>query len=362
MDGPGDQARAFWSGLGARADPGRAGALARTGRDAQPRGGRLVALKTIDEVQRLVNQHSLGVVIEAAEGEDAYWRGRYFSLGSMMLKTVDCPGAMQASMTHEGYLLTLALLGSSTVETSGTTIQCAPGVAGVIHSPGSRSSHAVEPGFQGLSVIIDPAFMEGHFRLLTGASPRAPIVFSPLLHVAEEPGLGLSRLLQFVAAEMSRHDGLAASPLVVANLRDTVATALLAHQPHSHRSFFERPPHSAGPRYVRHVIDYIEAHAHEPITMADLSAVAGVSIRALQAAFRTHRGVTPKAFLQTRRIELARERLLSGAMNLTVTQVAMDSGFAHLGRFSIAYRRTFGECPSDTLRRGRPGHREVCKD
>jgi AraC-like DNA-binding protein len=33
----------------------------------------------------------------------------------------------------------------------------------------------------------------------------------------------------------------------------------------------------------------------------------------------------------------------------TVTQVAYDNGFYHLGRFSADYRRLFGELPSKTL-------------
>jgi AraC-like DNA-binding protein len=33
----------------------------------------------------------------------------------------------------------------------------------------------------------------------------------------------------------------------------------------------------------------------------------------------------------------------------TVTQVALDNGFSHLGRFSVAYRERYGETPSDRL-------------
>jgi AraC-like DNA-binding protein len=35
----------------------------------------------------------------------------------------------------------------------------------------------------------------------------------------------------------------------------------------------------------------------------------------------------------------------------TVTQIATDHGFVELGRFSVEYRRAFGEPPSATLRR-----------
>jgi AraC-like DNA-binding protein len=37
----------------------------------------------------------------------------------------------------------------------------------------------------------------------------------------------------------------------------------------------------------------------------------------------------------------------------SVTEVALDHGFLHLGRFSEAYRKRFGELPSQTWRRQR---------
>ena len=33
----------------------------------------------------------------------------------------------------------------------------------------------------------------------------------------------------------------------------------------------------------------------------------------------------------------------------SVTQIALDTGFSHLGRFSVAYRAYFGEAPRETL-------------
>ena len=37
----------------------------------------------------------------------------------------------------------------------------------------------------------------------------------------------------------------------------------------------------------------------------------------------------------------------------SVTEIAMSWGFSHMGRFSVEYRKRFGEPPSDTLRRVR---------
>jgi AraC-like DNA-binding protein len=46
-----------------------------------------------------------------------------------------------------------------------------------------------------------------------------------------------------------------------------------------------------------------------------------------------------------------------GADGFTVADVAMRWGLMHTGRFAAAYRRTYGESPSETLR----GHRVIPK-
>jgi AraC-like DNA-binding protein len=58
------------------------------------------------------------------------------------------------------------------------------------------------------------------------------------------------------------------------------------------------------------------------------------------------------SFLRERRFEVARARLLASSA-ATVTDVAVASGFEHLGRFSVEYKKRYGESPTQTLRRGR---------
>jgi AraC-like DNA-binding protein len=96
--------------------------------------------------------------------------------------------------------------------------------------------------------------------------------------------------------------------------------------------------------------DWITAHLAQPITRADLCDVSGLSARALTRAFAKRHGRGPLQFVRDRRVEAA-QRILFGSTpgETTVTQVAMDMGFLHLGRFATDYRARFGESPSDTL-------------
>ncbi|WP_395849692.1 helix-turn-helix domain-containing protein [Cystobacter fuscus] len=95
--------------------------------------------------------------------------------------------------------------------------------------------------------------------------------------------------------------------------------------------------------------EFIEAHAGEPISLADIVAAAGVPERSLRAAFITARGMPPGAFLRRRLFEIARQRLLAGAPGTTVAGVVASLGFVSGGRFSVEYKKLFDESPSDTL-------------
>jgi AraC-like DNA-binding protein len=84
----------------------------------------------------------------------------------------------------------------------------------------------------------------------------------------------------------------------------------------------------------------------------DLAQATGVSQKTLEVVFREHLGMTPGKYLTLARLNRAHCQLGEGrASELSVTQVAADWGFTHIGRFSSAYRQLFDELPSQTLRR-----------
>lgn len=117
----------------------------------------------------------------------------------------------------------------------------------------------------------------------------------------------------------------------------------------------ERDDQSSGasvlPRSVRRALDLMQGAMERDIGIAELAAAAGLSARALQRQFRNFLGKTPHAALRDIRFECARRQLLLGAAGIKVMDVASRCGFPHFGRFSIEYRRRYGETPSQTLRR-----------
>jgi AraC family ethanolamine operon transcriptional activator len=117
-------------------------------------------------------------------------------------------------------------------------------------------------------------------------------------------------------------------------------------------------PESASRRRaaVRLIEEYLAAHPRALPSLAELCALAGVSERTLEYAFREQLGLTPGRYLRVRRLNGARRELRSGAPDARrVTDVAMRWGFWELGRFASDYRTLFGERPSETLAAARRG-------
>jgi AraC-like DNA-binding protein len=98
--------------------------------------------------------------------------------------------------------------------------------------------------------------------------------------------------------------------------------------------------------------EFLAAHMQTAVSLPEVAAAAGVSLRTLTRAFHNKHGVGPIGILRQRRMQAVRRDLLEAEPGSeSVTRVALRYGFAHLGRFAGEYRKAFGEYPSETLRR-----------
>lgn len=104
---------------------------------------------------------------------------------------------------------------------------------------------------------------------------------------------------------------------------------------------------------VRTAMDYVHAHAAEPITVRHLADVAHISTRGLHAAFVGETGRSPSEHLRAVRLEGVRDELRFTEPEVSIATIARRWGFVHLSRFADAYERAFGELPSATRGRRR---------
>ena len=90
----------------------------------------------------------------------------------------------------------------------------------------------------------------------------------------------------------------------------------------------------------------------------DVAQLSDVSERTLRTYFQQYFGVSPRKYIELRRLHLAKRILEQGEEHeFTVGQIAGHVGYWDFGRFASRYHKLFGEFPSVTLRRVR--NREV---
>jgi AraC-like DNA-binding protein len=117
----------------------------------------------------------------------------------------------------------------------------------------------------------------------------------------------------------------------------------------------QRPPGKLQYRPVHRQIarkaeEYICEHYRDAVHIEDICRETGVGLRTLQRCVRKYFDVTVTELIESVRMNSAHRELSElRPEESTVTQVALDNGFSHLGRFSVAYRERYGETPSDRL-------------
>ena len=246
------------------------------------------------------------------------------------------------------FTLAIQLAGRVDHRVAGRSAVSLPGRA-VLHPPGQEldldagASRVLRLGFDG-------AFLRA--ALPRGFPPSTadwPLEFP----TDRGPTRALASLAAWLVGELDREGSVfATAPSarrhVERALRDLFVESLVERQPPA--------PAPAGLRDeapLRLAEAWIEQNLGEPIGVAEIAAAAGVGANALRAGFRARHGLGPLAFLRQRRLEHARRRLQAPLPTTSVTAVALDCGFFHLGRFAASYRERFGEPPSATLARGR---------
>jgi AraC-like DNA-binding protein len=98
--------------------------------------------------------------------------------------------------------------------------------------------------------------------------------------------------------------------------------------------------------------EFICEHYRDAVHVEDICHETGVGLRYLQRSIRTYFDVTITELLESIRMEAAQRDLSTLCPEeSTVTQVALNNGFSHLGRFSVKYQQHYGEKPSEVLAR-----------
>lgn len=110
--------------------------------------------------------------------------------------------------------------------------------------------------------------------------------------------------------------------------------------------------HEPKANVVRRAEAWLDSNPDQSVHVVDLCRALRLPLRSVQRAFHETLGIGPANYLRHYRLHSVRQTLLHcDPTAAKVSDIAFDHGFWELGRFAGVYRATYGERPSDTLRR-----------
>lgn len=106
-------------------------------------------------------------------------------------------------------------------------------------------------------------------------------------------------------------------------------------------------------RRIEDLRHHIMRNIAEPLTVADLAAYGHIGDRQLTRIFKTELGTTPHAYIESVRVERARNQLES--TDATLERIASACGFGTVDTLVRAFRRRLDTTPTEYRRRFRTG-------
>lgn len=186
-------------------------------------------------------------------------------------------------------------------------------------------------------LYVDPARLNNIIALKFDRDPSA---------VSLDDAIGVvDPLLSGIIAEMLAQvsSGRNGSGAYLEAMFDLALVNLVHH--HSSVGHVTAPArHALAPVRLRRVLDHIEARLAEPLRLADLAGVAGLSRFHFSRAFQNAMGEPPLTYVARRRLEVAK-RLLRGA-DIALSEVAQRAGYTSPSHFAVSFRRHMGQTPS----------------
>ena len=162
----------------------------------------------------------------------------------------------------------------------------------------------------------EEAGLGGEFRPFDMTASRDPLLYQGLQHLHHQLVQAPDPLAREVACHLFSRQLLA---------RLTPA------------SWDERPP-----QHLQRAAELMQDDSASPLSLSQLSAVAGLTPSHFVRAFSQHYGMTPHAYLLDRRIRHARTLLKQGQ---PLAEVALASGFADQAHFQRQFKRRVAATP-----------------
>ncbi|MDN3219622.1 AraC family transcriptional regulator [Pseudomonas nunensis] len=251
-------------------------------------------------------------------------------------------------------LMQMPLRGRASIECDGLALELEAGQVAVL-SPNHQASLVWHSGCEQLLLKVPRSLLRlMQKRLLDEGGLATDFVLPPAYLLDTGQARGWLRLVDNLLEELGSSTGAPVHAHWLRHLEESLPLFLLTHPPKvdaSPMAVVESPAQRNALRQLHRIEGLMRNRLAETLSLGELAAAGGMSVRSLNTLCQRCYGQTPMERLRNLRLEAVRDRLL-GRKDLSITEVALEHGFGHLGRFARYYRERFGELPHQTASTG----------
>lgn len=229
-------------------------------------------------------------------------------------------------------------------------IEVAPDSIGIAH-PGREYSGYNPSGYQLVDILVSEQWVLQHCEIDEQKWRASRIPEQAIFPLSSQRALQFRNSLYNLINHQATLDALGKNHELSILFREWLLDELQAIL----SNCFKVLPAKVNPK-ARHdifqqAIRQIDTQTKEPLSTQILARRMGVSSRVLQYAFQEHLQVSPLQYILHKKLHEVKDALSLGRTSETssVAQFATLYYLSHLGRFSVNYKKLFGESPSETL-------------
>jgi AraC-like DNA-binding protein len=316
--------------------------------------GRLFDTADLDEARdicgRVFNPHRLSLV---GPRQTLSARMDHLPVGPLSLNRLTWGAQVRVDPDRLGTycLISVPVRGGARFHVGGEQIEVSPRQACIIGAT-QRFHFEADAQFDQIVLRFEHDALAQAWTALSGQPPPDTLMLQAALPLTSNTWQALDPVMRVVAACSREAYSPTVLPHVQLRLQDLLLTTLLLHAAPSLAPAPVAAPTPAAAELVRRTQSWMMARLAEPLTLGMAARASGAASRTLQAAFQSQCDMGPMQWLREQRLDAVHRHLRDAAGSCThVTDTALAYGFSHLGEFSRAYRRRFGETPSRTLAR-----------
>ncbi len=307
--------------------------------------------------QRITKMFGPHTIIPSGSGRDLEFEHSFAWISNICINYLTYGRELRNNIdvfNNQNYCLMFPVDGQYAIAADGKRVEAESNSVTVINPTCPVTLEASE-NYSNISVRLTRSALDRALVRHLGEKQAAQVVFKchpQRLHPGSET---LKTLVMQIWQSCHQRASLSTFSAVGSELEVLFASMLLLNVPNNYTDkLIARSNEITPTTQCRAAADYIKANATDDVYLGDIVRESGLAKTSLYTEFKKFYCVSPMKFLRVERLRLAYEMFASSSSDsISVTNVAIDCGFTHFGRFSKYYKKQFGELPSQTLQRCR---------